>query len=127
MGAGGKTWLRRPGPQWRRTAIVCYVVSDMQDYTRFVIITTGRTGSTWMVQALNSHSAVVCFGSPFEVGSNYVSFDVEGYDNFDSQARALRDRDGLEFLVHTSSASTKRTRRPSASSSSIATGSASAS
>jgi LPS sulfotransferase NodH len=70
----------------------------MQDYARFVIVTTGRSGSTWLVQALNSHSEVVCFGSPFEVGSDYVSFDVEGYDNFDARARSLRDRDGIAFL-----------------------------
>ena len=71
----------------------------MRDYTRFVIVTTGRSGSTWLVQALNSHSEVVCFGSPFEVGSDYVSFDVDGYDNHDSQARALRDSDGVAFLT----------------------------
>ena len=70
----------------------------MQDYARFVIVTTGRTGSTWLVEALNSHSEVVCFGSMFEVGSDYVSFDVERYDNFDSRARSLRDRDELAFL-----------------------------
>ena len=70
----------------------------MQSYARFVIVTTGRSGSTWLVQALNSHSEVVCFGSPFEVGSDYVSFDVEHYDNFDTRARSLRDRDGVAFL-----------------------------
>ena len=70
----------------------------MRDYARFVVVTTGRSGSTWLVQALNSHSQVVCFGSPFEVGSDYVSFDVQHYDNFDSRARSLRDRDGLAFL-----------------------------
>ena len=39
----------------------------MRDYVRFVILTTGRSGSTWLVEALNSHDEIVCFGSLFEV------------------------------------------------------------
>ena len=58
----------------------------MRDYVRFVILTTGRSGSTWLVEALNSHDEIVCFGSLFEVNADYVSFDTPGYDNFDAAA-----------------------------------------
>ncbi len=70
----------------------------MSRYTRFVIVTAGRTGSTWLVDALGSHDEIVCFGSVFEVGADYVSFDVEGYDNFDARDRALRDTAPVKFL-----------------------------
>jgi len=70
----------------------------MRDYRRFVILTTGRSGSTWLAEALNSHDEVVCFGSLFEVNADYVSFDSPGYDNFDDAAIAQRDAEPLSFL-----------------------------
>lgn len=70
----------------------------MSDYTRFIVVTAGRTGSMWLVDALNSHPQIVCFGSVFEARADYVSFDVEGYDNFSEQDRALRNEDVATFL-----------------------------
>lgn len=70
----------------------------MDDYSRFLVLTTGRTGSMWLTDALNSHSQIICFGSVFEARADYVSYDVEGYDNFSDSDRALRDRDCAAFL-----------------------------
>ena len=68
------------------------------DYVRFIVLTAGRTGSMWLVEALNSHRQIICFGSVFEARADYVSFDVEGYDNLSAEDRALRDGDFAKFL-----------------------------
>lgn len=69
-------------------------------YTRFVVAGGGRTGSTMLVQALNSHSQVRCFGELFnlQMAMGGIGFDMPGYDNFSNGDRALRDRDPAAFL-----------------------------
>lgn len=67
-------------------------------YVRFIVLTAGRTGSTWLRQALNSHPEIVCFGNVFWASADYVSFDVDGYDNFSAHDRLLRERDFKQFL-----------------------------
>ena len=52
----------------------------------------------WLTDALNSHTQIICFGSVFEAGADFVSFDVAGHYNFSPQDRVLRDRDFAEFL-----------------------------
>ncbi len=68
------------------------------DYVRFIILAGARTGSTMLVQALNSSSSITCFGEIFNSAVNFVPFNVEGYDNFASQDRALRNGDWEAFL-----------------------------
>lgn len=70
----------------------------MPDYRRFIVLTFGRTGSTWLVEAPNSHPRITCFGSVFEAGADFVSFDVDGYNNFSAKDRDLRDQDFAAFL-----------------------------
>ena len=70
----------------------------MLGYCRLIVLTSGRTGSSWLTQALNSHPQIVCFGSVFGASTDFVSFDVDGYDNFSTQDQALRERDVQKFL-----------------------------
>ena len=67
-------------------------------YVRFIVLTAGRTGSTWLTQALNSHPEIVCFGDVFKVSVGRVGFGVDGYDDFSAQDQALRKRDFKSFL-----------------------------
>ncbi len=76
----------------------CVKDETMSEYTRFIVLTYGRSGSMWLVEALNSHPQIVCFGSVFEAGADFVSFDVAGYDNFSANDRGLRDSDFRRFL-----------------------------
>ena len=67
-------------------------------YVRFIVLTAGRTGSTWLTQALNSHPEIVCFGDVFKVTVGRVGFGVDGYDDFSTRDQALRERDVRKFL-----------------------------
>jgi hypothetical protein len=69
-------------------------------YERFVVTGDARTGSTLLVQALNSSPSIRCFAEIFNVDVDFVPFGVEGYDNFDRRSRELRDRDGVAFLAN---------------------------
>ncbi len=51
-----------------------------------------------VVQALNSHPAIRCFGEVFNTEVDFVPFSVEGYDNFNDRDRALRDSDYVAFI-----------------------------
>jgi hypothetical protein len=51
-----------------------------------------------LVQALESHPNITCFSELFNWDVDYVDFNVEGYDNRDPAARALRDTDLRRFL-----------------------------
>ena len=51
-----------------------------------------------LVQALNSSPNITCFGELFNWQMDFVGFNVPGYDNFDGQDNALRDRDFEAFL-----------------------------
>lgn len=66
----------------------------MSDYYRLFVLTNARTESTWLVKALDSHPESACFGDVFKVKVDHVGFDVDGYDNFSAQDRALRPSSG---------------------------------
>jgi LPS sulfotransferase NodH len=65
---------------------------------RFLVLANARTGSYMLVQALNSHSQIVCFSELFQAEFDYVDFNVAGYDNYDPEAKAVRDGDFKRFL-----------------------------
>ncbi len=67
-------------------------------YVRFIIIGDARTGSSMLVQALNSSPGIVCFREVFNGRLDFVDFSVDGYDNFSSRAIALRKEDPVRFL-----------------------------
>ena len=67
-------------------------------YVRFIVLTAGRTGSTWLTPALASPPWSVCFGDVFKVTVGRVGFGVDGYDDFSAQDQVLRERDFRSFL-----------------------------
>jgi hypothetical protein len=67
-------------------------------YTRFVILTHARTGSTLLSRALNSHPRIRSFGEVFNWGHEYVEFAVEGYDGSVADELNLRNTDPIAFL-----------------------------
>lgn len=71
---------------------------DSTDYIRFIVLAGARTGSTMLVQALNSSSHIRCFGEVFNADVDFIPFGVDGYDNFSVRERALRDQDVGAFL-----------------------------
>ena len=68
------------------------------DYARFIILYDARTGSNLLAQALNSSPHIICFRELFNKTMEFIDFSVEGYDNFSTEDRALRDRDYESFL-----------------------------
>lgn len=69
-----------------------------EDYVRFIILGSARTGSNMLVQALNSSPHLKCFREIFNWQLDYVDFYLDGYDKFDAQDAALRERDPMRFL-----------------------------
>lgn len=67
-------------------------------YTRFIVLSKGRTGSTMLIEALNSHPHVRCFGSVFHRQHDFVDFSVPGYDNEDPAGLRLRNEDPIALL-----------------------------
>jgi hypothetical protein len=67
-------------------------------YTRFVVLTHPRTGSTLLARGLNSHPRITCFGEVFNWFHTYVDFTVEGYDESNADDLNLRNKDPVAFL-----------------------------
>jgi LPS sulfotransferase NodH len=67
-------------------------------YVRFIVLGQGRTGSTMLVQALDSHPAILCFGEIFNASTPSISFGVPGYDRTPGADLELRARDPQRFL-----------------------------
>jgi hypothetical protein len=65
---------------------------------RFVLLGEGRTGSNLLVQALNSHPAVRCFGEVFNWTHARIDYGVEGYERESLDDLALRTRDPIGLL-----------------------------
>lgn len=74
------------------------LASDDCDYVRFFILCDARTGSTMLAQALNSHPNIACFREVFNYSMDFLGYHVEGYDNFSSADKDLRDSDYEAFL-----------------------------
>ncbi len=68
------------------------------DYTRFIVLGGGRTGSNMLAQALDSSPCITCFGEIFNRQIDFIGFNVAGYDNYSGDDIALRDRDLEQFL-----------------------------
>lgn len=71
------------------------VGGDAADYVRFIVLGETRTGSDMLVQALNSHSGIICYGEIFNTGLDLVNLQVCG---FAPEDQALRDQDPELFL-----------------------------
>jgi hypothetical protein len=68
------------------------------DYTRFIILSGARTGSTVLAQALNSSPDIICFREVFNYTLNAIDYSVDGYDNGSAEDLARRTRDPIAFL-----------------------------
>ena len=71
-----------------------------KNYTRFVIITSIRSGSTMLGDYLNSHPQVMTFFELFHRYMNNVPFGLRGYDHKsrDPKVVQLRNTDPVKFL-----------------------------
>lgn len=66
--------------------------------TRFVILGHGRTGSTLLVQALNSNAHLTCFGEIFNSAKASIEYGVPGYEQRSLSDLPLRDSDPDTFM-----------------------------
>ena len=79
-------------------------MTDALAYSRFIVLGQGRTGSTLLVQALNSHPAIVGFGEIFNFSeflnadAEPVQFNIAGWSTDQAADRALRSSDYQRFL-----------------------------
>lgn len=77
---------------------------DPRAYSRFIVLGQGRTGSTLLIQALNSHPAIVGFGEIFNFSeflnpdAEPVQFNIDGWSTDQAADRALRSSDFKRFL-----------------------------
>lgn len=86
--------MRELNPESKRRSLA----TDAVDYVRFLVLGEARTGSSVLVQALNSSPHVRCFREVFNADVDFVDFQMDGYDNFSAQDLALRSGDPLAFL-----------------------------
>lgn len=85
-----------------------YDAHSRNDYAKFVLLGTARTGSTWLLSLLKSHSRVVVYGEIFEYSNNFLTnliddlpyplFSFETREYFDS-LRFCQPVDLLEKFV----------------------------
>ncbi|MFM7229220.1 MAG: Stf0 family sulfotransferase [Cyanobacteriota bacterium] len=69
--------------------------------TRFVVISTIRSGSTMLVDLIDSHPAAECFYELFHIHPDAIPFAKQGYELLATSAAALdlRRRDPWAFLL----------------------------
>lgn len=65
-------------------------------YTRFITLTTARSGSSFLTQSLRSHPQVLAFGELFH--SRRIGFNTPGLDNHSKGLIRFRKRRPVEFL-----------------------------
>lgn len=86
--------LRRSDPQ--RVQGPPEFEGDHTAYRRFIVLTTPRTGSSFLRQLLRSHPRVVSFGEIFHPGK--VHFNTPGFDNKNKALLRFRNREPADFL-----------------------------
>jgi LPS sulfotransferase NodH len=68
--------------------------------TRFIVLSTQRSGSTWVIDTLNSHPMVTCYSEVFlQDGSGKPRFgarDLEFFDDYRLSTAALDSQSSLE-------------------------------
>ncbi len=82
-----------------RTDFAARVGLSTSDYTRFVILGMGRTGSNLLATSLRSHPDVLCYGELFnnaQMGKR-VDWGVDGHRSTQALAQ-LREEDTAQFI-----------------------------
>lgn len=67
--------------------------TGQRNYTKFIILGRGRSGSTWLRTLLNSHEHIRCFGELFNaktLGKNSIGWSVPGYRTKGAQLTQLQ-------------------------------------
>jgi hypothetical protein len=67
-----------------------------RDYSSFIVLGTGRTGSSLLVSSLRSHPAVLAFSEL--INPNEIQFNTPPFDNHNRHLIRLRMRRTAEFL-----------------------------
>ena len=66
------------------------------DYAPFIVLTSARSGSSFLCQSLRSHPQIIAFGEI--LGPGNVWFNVPGYPTRHRGLKRFRDGDPLAFL-----------------------------
>jgi len=75
-----------------------YLRASARDYTRFIILGMGRTGSNLLASSLRSHKNIVAFGELFNSSKkNHILWEYPGYVCTARQLSA-RNRDPAQFI-----------------------------
>lgn len=74
------------------------LVNGRASLVRFLVLGDARTGTTMVLQALNSHPHIRCYRELFNSGQDLLQLSLHGYDNFSAADVRLRDRDAPGFL-----------------------------
>ena len=84
---------------WRQLHIRGWL-RGQEPATRFVVISTIRSGSTMLVDLIDAHPAAECFYELFHINPEAIPFSKEGYDLLTTRPAALdlRRRDPWAFL-----------------------------
>lgn len=90
---------RRSGFHFRDLMLEVGVLPGHRDYCRFIILSRGRSGSTFLNGLLNSHRQIVSFGELFRFYDS-IGWDLGPYDRYWQSARllSLSQRDAVGFL-----------------------------
>ena len=74
------------------------MTSAQSAYSRFIILSQPRTGSTLLAEALNSSPEIRCFGEIFNFLWDAIDYRIEGYDIRSADDLALRIKAPRDFL-----------------------------
>ena len=92
--------LRGEVERARQAAVEARVMPGRDDYSRFVILTNIRCGSTMLTSYLSSHPAIRMFFELFHIDPGAVPFHVEGYERraVAPEVVRMRNEDPVRFL-----------------------------
>lgn len=84
----------------QRRAYSSGILPGNDNYTRFVVVSHIRSGSTMLTNTLNAHPNIRCFFELFHLHREAIPFESAGYRSLQTnkEALSLRERDPVSFL-----------------------------
>ena len=75
------------------------IAGGQKNYRRFIVLTTARSGSNFLLGMLNSHSQVLAFGELFREKKT-IGWDIDPYDRYlqSHRLKRLSQKDPVAFL-----------------------------